>query len=105
VCSIIQYTKLATALFAVYKGYVCGSGRGGIAPPFLTSILDGGERSASRPGLLTPGTHCWVGPGAHLDSVENRKIYPLQRIEPRPSGPSLYRLSYRKEFKNTVSPL
>jgi hypothetical protein len=40
-------------------------GSGGIAPPFLTSALDGGEWSASRPGRFTSGeiaadTH-WVG--------------------------------------------
>jgi hypothetical protein len=38
-------------------------GNGGIAPPFLTSELDGGERSASRPGRFTcgekaHGNHC-----------------------------------------------
>jgi hypothetical protein len=27
---------------------------GGIAPPFLTSTLDSGECSASRPGRFTP---------------------------------------------------
>jgi hypothetical protein len=40
-------------------------GCGDIASPFLTSALDGGERSASRPGRFTPGTHCvgaWMGP-------------------------------------------
>jgi hypothetical protein len=40
-------------------------GSGGIAPPFLTSALDGGEWSASRPyrftpGERAPGTH-WIG--------------------------------------------
>jgi hypothetical protein len=30
-------------------------GTGGITPPFLTSALDGGEWSASRPGRFTPG--------------------------------------------------
>jgi hypothetical protein len=30
-------------------------GTGGITLPFLTSALDGGEWSASRPGRLTPG--------------------------------------------------
>jgi hypothetical protein len=33
-------------------------GSGGIASPFLTSAVDGGEWSASRPGRFTPGTHC-----------------------------------------------
>jgi hypothetical protein len=40
-------------------------GSGGIAPHFLTSALDGGEWSASRPGRFTPRertprTH-WIG--------------------------------------------
>jgi hypothetical protein len=49
---------------------------------FLTSALDGDERSASRPGRFTPterapGNH-WiggrVGSGAVLDAVVRRKI-------------------------------
>jgi hypothetical protein len=49
----------------------------------LTSALDEGERSASRPGRFThgeeraPGTHWiggWVGPRAVLDAVVKRKI-------------------------------
>jgi hypothetical protein len=32
----------------------------GIAPPFLTSALDGGEWLGSRPDRFTPGTH-WMG--------------------------------------------
>jgi hypothetical protein len=52
--------------------------RGGTAPTlFLTSALEGGEWSASRPGSAlppgerAPGTHCtrgWVGPRAGLDA-------------------------------------
>jgi hypothetical protein len=50
---------------------------------FLTSALDGGEWSASRPGRAlppvkgTPGTHWtggWVGPRAGLDAETRRKI-------------------------------
>jgi hypothetical protein len=49
---------------------------GYVAAPFLTSALDGGEWSVSRPGRFTlgeraPGTHwieCWVGPRAGLDA-------------------------------------
>jgi len=48
----------------------------------LTSALDGGEWSASRPGRFTPrekapGTRWiggWVGPRAILDTVVKRKI-------------------------------
>jgi hypothetical protein len=54
----------------------------------LTSVLDGGEWSASRPGRFTPtertpGTHRiggWVGPRAVLDAVVKRKI-PSPRLE------------------------
>jgi hypothetical protein len=49
---------------------------------FLTSTLDGGECSASRPGRFTsreklPGTNWiggWVGPRTGLDAVVKRKI-------------------------------
>jgi hypothetical protein len=57
----------------------------------LTSALDWGEWSASRPGLFTPreralGTHWiggWVGPIAVLDAVLKRKI-PSPRRESNP---------------------
>jgi hypothetical protein len=54
----------------------------GIAPPFSTPALD--DWSASRPGRLTPRTHCmggWVGP-----SRSGRYVLPLQGIEPRLLG-------------------
>jgi hypothetical protein len=65
-------------------------GSGGIAPPFSTSTLDGGEWSASLPGCFTRGeralgTHRirgWVGPRVVLDAVEKRKILHCPRIEP-----------------------
>jgi hypothetical protein len=50
--------------------------RAGIAPILLTSALDGGEWSASRPYRFTPGTHSigdWVDPGIGLNAVEKRK--------------------------------
>jgi hypothetical protein len=55
---------------------------GGIAPPLLTSVLDGGEWSTSRPGRFTSGerafgTHCiggWMGLGAGLDAMEKRTM-------------------------------
>jgi hypothetical protein len=51
---------------------------GDIAPPPLTSALDGGEWSAPYPGCFTPkerapGTHWiggWVDPRAGPDTVE-----------------------------------
>jgi hypothetical protein len=53
-------------------------GGGGIAPLFLTSTVDGGEWSASRPCRFTsekraPGTlsvEGWVDPRTGLDAVE-----------------------------------
>jgi hypothetical protein len=64
-------------------------------PPFLTSALDGGERSASHPGRISPwerlpGAHWiedWVGPSAGLYDMEERKTFPLLGIEHRPSSP------------------
>jgi hypothetical protein len=62
------------------------------------------EEPASHPGERGTGTHCmWVGLGAGLDAVENRKILPLPGIEPRPSSPSLYRLSY-PVIQNEMAP-
>jgi hypothetical protein len=58
----------------------------------LTSALDGGEWSASRPGRFTPrerdpGTHLigdWVGPRDILDVVVKRKIpSPCQELNHR----------------------
>jgi hypothetical protein len=61
---------------------------------FLTSALDGGEWSASRPGRFTlreraAGTDWigdWVGSRAVLDTVVKRKI-PSSRREPNPRTP------------------
>jgi hypothetical protein len=75
-----------------------------MAPPLLTSALDGGEWSVSHPGRFTLGervlgTHwlgAWVGPGAGLDVVEWIKIScPCQGSNlSRPArSTSLYRLS------------
>jgi hypothetical protein len=62
----------------------------------LTLVLDGGEWSASRPGLLmprerAPDTH-WIGgwarPRAILDAVTKRKIpSPYRDSKPRSSSP------------------
>jgi hypothetical protein len=74
----------------------------------LTSILDGGEWSASHSGRFTPrerapSTHCtggYVGPRAGLDAVMNTKIpSPRRESNPRtpivqPEAQSLYRLGY-----------
>jgi hypothetical protein len=64
-------------------------GEWGIVLPFLTSALDGGEWSASRPGCFTlreraPGTN-WigecVGPKAGLDAMEKIRTLSLPGIE------------------------
>jgi hypothetical protein len=82
----------------------------GIAPPFLTSVLDGGEWSASRSGRFIPGegasgTHWmggWVGPRAGLDRVKKSKIsFSCRELNPGRPGrsPPLYRLSsYNKRL-------
>jgi hypothetical protein len=52
-----------------------------IAQPFLTSALDGGEWSTSRPGRFTPSERnpstnwmgACVGPSAGLETVEKEK--------------------------------
>jgi hypothetical protein len=72
----------------------CGSG--GIASTFLTSALDEGEWSASRPvrftpGERAPGTH-WFrslgGPRASLDAVGGEKnVLPLLGLEPGRPAP------------------
>jgi hypothetical protein len=74
---------------------------GVICPLILTSTLDGGEWSASRPYRFTPreracSTHSiggWVGPTASLDAVEKRKILHCRESDPGPPAhsPSLYR--------------
>jgi hypothetical protein len=87
-------------------------GSGNIALPFLTSALDGGEWSASRPGRFTPGeivpgTHWiggWAGPGAGLDAMEKRKIsYHFGESNRGRStlSLSLYRLSYLDSYTCT----
>jgi hypothetical protein len=57
----------------------------GIVPPFMTSVLDGGEWPLSSPSPFTPGktipgTH-WIGGWVHLrarlDFMEARKILSL----------------------------
>jgi len=58
----------------------------------LTSVLDGSEWSATRPGPFTArervrGTHWiggWVGPRVVLDAVVKRKIFsPRRESKPR----------------------
>jgi hypothetical protein len=59
---------------------------------FLTSVLVGGEWSASHPGRFTPGerapdahwTGCWVGPRAGLDDVERENFLPWRDLNAEP---------------------
>jgi hypothetical protein len=68
----------------------------------LTSALDEGEGSTSRPGRFTPkerapGTHWiggWVGPRAVLDAVVKRKI-PSPRRESDPRTPIVQPVAQR----------
>jgi hypothetical protein len=68
----------------------------------LTSALDGGEWSASRPGRLTPRerapvTHWiggWVGPRSVLDVVVKRKI-PSPRRQSNPRTPIVQPVAQR----------
>jgi hypothetical protein len=58
-------------------------GNGDIAPASLTSTLDAGEWSASRPDCFAPGETAliihwiadWVGPSIDLDAMEMNKAY------------------------------
>jgi hypothetical protein len=76
---------------------MCG-GSGGIAPPFLTSLIDGGEWSVSRFGrfiLRYPLERRIVGPQSQLGRCGVEKnLVPLPGIELRPSSPSLSRLGF-----------
>jgi hypothetical protein len=64
-------------------------GSGGIAPPFLTSALYGGEWSASRPyrftseetAFATCWIEGWVGPRAGLDFMK-KKLAPARNRTP-----------------------
>jgi hypothetical protein len=63
-----------------------------VGPSFLTSALDGGEWSTSRPCRFNPGetdpgsywTRRWLGPRIGMDVMENRKIscsYPESNLD------------------------
>jgi hypothetical protein len=45
---------------------------GGIDPPFMTSALDGGEWSASRPDCCTPGESLWCPLDRRLNGPQSR---------------------------------
>jgi hypothetical protein len=76
----------------------------------LTSALDGGEWSTSRPGRFTPrerapGTRWiggWVGPRAVLEAVVKRKI-PSPRRESKPRTPIVQPVTQRYHGSNMYS--
>ena len=68
----------------------------------MTTALEGGEGSASRPGRFLPrerpGTHCtggWVGHRAGLERAENISPTGIRSPDHPARSQSLYRLSYR----------
>jgi hypothetical protein len=73
---------------------------------FLTSVLIGGEWSASRPGRFppderAPGTHWiggWVDPRAGLDDVKRRKFLTPPGLELRALGRPARSQSYRLRY-------
>jgi hypothetical protein len=66
-----------------------------MAPPFITSALDGDEWLAPRfsgftLGEISPGTNWtgdWMGPRACLEAIERKKYFPPQGTEFRLSSP------------------
>jgi hypothetical protein len=66
---------------------------------FLTSLLAGGQWSASRPCRFTPGAYWiggWVGSRTDVDDVEKRKIFTLPGHKLRTLGrPALSQSQYR----------
>jgi hypothetical protein len=59
-------------------------------------IVEDTSRLVWIPGEIVSGTDWiggWVNPGAVLNAVEKRKIFPVPGIKHRPSSPLLYRLS------------
>jgi hypothetical protein len=80
----------------------------------LTSALDGGEWSASRPGCFTPrerapDTHLiegWVSPRAVLDAVVKRKILsPRRESNPRTLIVQPVLIIIFRRYKSTVAKL
>jgi hypothetical protein len=74
---LIDKGKVKSTRGLINKPHTMQTSSGGIAPPFLTSALDGGKWSASRPrlcifGETALGTHWtgdWVGLRARLDAI------------------------------------
>ena len=68
----------------------------------MTTALEGGEGSASRPGRSLPRerprTHCtggWVGPRAFWTGAENLALIGIRPPDRPARSQSLYRLRYQ----------
>jgi hypothetical protein len=79
-----------------------GAGGGGIVAPFLTSALDGGEWSASRPCCFTPATD-WTGGVLASDSAWKlwRREKSCSCQDSKPGRPARSRPLYRLLFPQT----
>jgi hypothetical protein len=55
-------------------------GSGGTVPPFLASVLDGGEWSASLPGSFTTSTH-WISNPVHLALSYIHRALPTHKFQ------------------------
>lgn len=71
-----------------WKHRVCG----GIGPPFLTSVLDGGAAQFHASAALLPGKllplptehEAYVSLRAYLDAIERKRIFLLPAIKMQP---------------------
>jgi hypothetical protein len=101
-CSQEPQFRVVPVLWAPCHEGVLGEWRYNSSTHSLTSALDGGEWSASRPGRFTPrerapGNHWiegWVGPRAVLDAAVKRKIPSLRR-ESNPKTPIVQPVAQR----------
>jgi hypothetical protein len=79
---------------------------GGMAAPFLTSALDGGEWLATCFSRFSPGERALTpdrrlgGPQRRSGRCEEKNLLPLPGIQPRSPAriQSLYRLSFTSEL-------
>jgi hypothetical protein len=86
----VQVKKVKFSLCLIKRYAMKTWGSGGIAPPFFTSVLDGGEWSASQPGRFTPlGKSPRYPMDRGLGGPQRRsgRCHVMSWIEPRPSSP------------------
>jgi hypothetical protein len=87
----IQKVNLFLCLISYAISPECNKWRGGIAPTFLSSALDGGEWSASR--TLYPLDRMLGGPQSRSGSCGNEKNHALPEFETWSSNPQLVAIS------------